>query len=109
PGNQIHLDWTAPAPGPPGGVDSYNIFRASTVPSSPCPAASSFTMVGSVTGTTVAFDDAGLAFNTKYCYFVRSVSAGEESGDSNTDSATTSAGAAAAPKITDVHVTANGG
>jgi hypothetical protein len=113
PGNSVTVDWNAPAAPPPNGVDTYNVYRASTVPASPCPldpaSGSSYVKIGDVDGTVLTFDDTTLAFNTKYCYLVRSVSAGQESTDSNIDGATTTAGAATAPTITDAQLTLDAG
>ncbi|TMF76438.1 MAG: fibronectin type III domain-containing protein, partial [Chloroflexi bacterium] len=62
--SQINLGWTASTDNV--GVSGYLVERC---PGNPCSA--SFTQVGTVSGTTTSYNDAGLAASTTYGYQVR--------------------------------------
>ena len=97
----IRVAWTAPTTGAP---DNYRVYRLQTAAACPTTLAS-YTLVTTVSGTTLQYDDNGLAANTRYCYVVTAVQNGDESAIGGPANATTSeAGTTVQPQSTDAYV-----
>lgn len=73
--SNVNVSWTAV-----GGALTYNVYRSVD--------GLTYSLAGSTTAPTVAFNDSGRSANTAYLYKVRAVNGGEST-DSNIDLATT--------------------
>jgi fibronectin type 3 domain-containing protein/type II secretory pathway pseudopilin PulG len=78
----VTLNWTAPSTNGGSSITTYNIYRSTTTPTA-------FTLIGSVTGSTLTYQDTAVSNGTTYFYEVTAVNgANLEGGPSNQISAT---------------------